>query len=250
MTKQTVLKSFVFLVACVSSVIYLGSPSSATSPQSTEVPRIVDAGRAGGPPSDAIVLFGGTGLAEWRGRRGEAKWNVKDGVLTIAPGTGQITTKRSFGDIQLHLEWRAPATARGGGESRGNSGIKFHEAYEIQILDSYQNRSRPTGQAGAVYKQHAPLVNACRKPGEWQTYDIIFRAPFFDDAGKLRKPGTFTILHNGVLVQDRAKVVGRTNSKVPVKPDYRQPFFLQDHGSAVSFRNIWVRELERQPEDW
>ncbi len=251
MTKQTVFRSFVFLVACcVSSVIYLGSPSSATTTESAEVPRIVDAGPAGGPPSDAIVLFDGTALAEWRGRRGEAKWDVKDGVLTIAPGTGQITTKRSFGDIQLHIEWRIPANARGGGESRGNSGIKFHEAYEIQILDSYQNRSRPTGQAGAVYKQHAPLVNVSRKPGEWQTYEIIFRAPFFDAAGKLRKPGTFTILHNGVLVQDRAKVVGRTNSKVPVKPDYRQPFFLQDHGSAVSFRNIWVRELERQAEDW
>ena len=251
MTRQAVLKSFVLLACCsVAAVLYFGAPHPATDAQSAPPPRIVDPGPAGGPPSDAIVLFDGGDLAEWRGRRGEAQWDVKDGALTIAPGAGDITTKRSFGDIQLHIEWRSPAGARGSGESRGNSGIKFHEAYEIQILDSYQNQSNPKGQAAAVYKQHAPLVNACRKPGEWQVYDIVFHAPYFDEDGKLRKHGTFTIFHNGVLVQDRARVYGRTNSPVPAKSDYRQAFFLQDHGSPVSFRNIWVRELDRQPEDW
>lgn len=251
MTTKIALKALVVVSAlCFLGLIDPGASSVANSAQSKDVPRIIDAGPVGGPPSDAIVLFDGTDLAEWRGRNGEAKWEIKDGVLTIVPGTGQITTKRSFGDIQLHMEWRTPADARGGGESRGNSGIKFHTAYEIQILDSYQNRSNPKGQAGAVYKQHAPLVNASRKPGEWQSYDIVFRAPFFDEDGKLQKHGTFTVFHNGVLVQDRARVFGRTNSRVPVSPEYRQPFFIQDHGSRVSFRNIWVRELKRQPQDW
>lgn len=250
MTKHCFLRSAVLAVACSAcSILYLGSSSPAASKEPVGAPRIVDPDGKGGAPSDAIVLFDGTDLDEWRGRRGEPKWSVRDGVLTIVPGTGQLTTKRSFGDIQFHLEWRIPANARGGGESRGNSGIKFHEAYEIQILDSYQNRSNPTGQAAAVYKQHAPLVNACRKPGEWQTYDVVFRAPYFDDDGKLRKHGTFTVFHNGVLVHDRAEIQGRTNSRVPARPEYRQPFFIQDHGSPVSFRNIWVRELERQPEE-
>ena len=210
MTKQSVLKSFVFLVACVSSVIYLGSPSSATTTESAEVPRIVDAGPAGGPPSDAIVLFDGTALAEWRGRRGEAKWDVKDGVLTITPGTGQITTKRRFGDIQLHIEWRIPANARGGGESRGNSGIKFHEAYEIQILDSYQNRSRPTGQAGAVYKQHAPLVNVSRKPGSGRPTTSSFARPSSTIRGSCGSPG-----HSPSSTTESSSRIGPRSSDAP-----------------------------------
>ena len=238
----------VLLTTLIGSAVYLRSPPQVSGKEPAPSPRVVDPGPMGGPPSDAVVLFDGTDLSEWRGRDGDPKWNVENGVLTIVPGTGELTTRRGFGDIQFHLEWRIPAAAKGRREQRGNSGIKFHEAYEIQILDSYKNKSNPKGQAAAVYKQHAPLVNACRKPGEWQTYDIIFRAPSFDAERKLRKDGTFTIFHNGVLVQDKVKIYGRTNSNRPVRPDYKQPLFLQDHGSPVSFRNIWVREFERQPQ--
>jgi len=211
--------------------------------------KVVDPGPAGGVPSDAIVLFDGKDLSRWRSGGGEARWKVEDGVLTVVPKTGDLTTRDSFGDIQLHLEWRIPSDVKGEGEGRGNSGIKLHEAYEIQILDSFGSTSSPLTQAGAVYKQHAPLVNACRKPGEWQSYDIVFRSPRFDSSGVLKKHGTFTVLHNGVLIQDKVKILGRTNSTKPVKPDLKQPFFLQDHGFAVSFRNIWVRELEPEAEE-
>ena len=169
--------------------------------------------------------------------------------MTVAPGQGDMYTKRKFGDIQLHMEWRTPAATKRKGESKGNSGIKFHSAYEIQVLDNYKNQSNPKGQAGSVYKQHVPLVNACRPPGEWQTYDIVFRAPYYDKDGKRVKMGTFTVFHNGILVQDKVNILGRTNSSKPVAPDYKQPFFLQDHGSMVSYRNIWVRELKRAPLD-
>ncbi len=254
MTKHVSLKMMVLLVgSCFCVVAYLASIHLASIPQASgkepvAAPRIVDPGPRGGPPGDAIVLFDGTDLSEWRGRGGsEPRWKVEDGILTTVPRTGDLTTRRSFGDIQFHLEWRIPANATGKAEGRGNSGIKFHEAYEIQILDSYKNKSNPKGQAAAFYKQHVPMVNACRKPGEWQTYDITFRAPYFDDEGKLQKHGTFTMFHNGLLVHEMAKIYGRTNSNRPVRPDYKQPLFLQDHGSAVSFRNIWVRELERRP---
>ncbi|HLU48330.1 MAG TPA: DUF1080 domain-containing protein [Planctomycetota bacterium] len=219
----------------------LRAPLSASSATTVESPRAVDPGPPGGPPSDAIVLFDGEDTSEWKGR-----WKVEDGALIA--GGGDLVTKRAFGDVQLHLEWRTPENPKGSAENRGNSGIKLHEAYEIQILDSYGRTDvNPKRQAGSVYAQTAPLVNASRKPGEWQTYDIIFRAPYFDDAGKLVKHGTFTVLHNGVLVQDRTKILGRTNSTKPVSPEYKQPFFLQDHGAPVAFRNIWVRELERLP---
>jgi hypothetical protein len=216
--------------------------------------KTVDPGPAGAPPADAIVLFTGNvpsggsrgenHLARWRSGAGDARWQVEDGVLTVVPGTGDLTTRDAFGDIQLHLEWRIPAAVTGEGESRGNSGIKLHEAYEIQILDSHGRNSNALTQAGAVYKQHAPLVNACRPAGEWQSFDIIFRAPRFDAEGKLARHGTFTVFQNGILIHDRVKILGRTNSTRPPKPDYKQPFFLQDHGARVSFRNIWVRELE------
>ncbi len=206
--------------------------------------KVVDPGPVGGVPSDARILFDGKDLSRWRSADGEPRWKVDGGVLTVAPGTGDLTTRDSFGDVQLHLEWRIPQEVKGEGEARGNSGIKLHEAYEIQILDSFGSVTSSLTQAGAVYKQHAPLVNACRKPGEWQTYDIVFRSPRFDAKGEIQKHGTFTVFHNGVLIQDKVKILGRTNSTKPVSPELKQPFFLQDHGFAVSFRNIWVRELE------
>jgi hypothetical protein len=228
--------------------VLLAGPALSREGKRVTAPRVVDPGAAGGAPSDAVVLFDGKSLEGFRGRKGEAGWKIEDGVLTVVPGSGDIVTRKGFGDVQLHLEWREPPGTKGSDEQRGNSGIKFHEAYEIQILDSYHNDSNPLCQAGAVYKQHAPLVNVCRKPGEWQSYDIVFRAPRFADQ-KLVKRGTLTVIQNGVLVQDHVEILGRTNSSEPVKPDYRQPLLLQDHGTAVGFRNIWLRELEPVEEE-
>ncbi len=161
-------------------------------------------------------------------------------------GTGSIRTREEFGDVQLHVEWRSPATIEGDGQGRGNSGVFLQKRYEVQVLDSFENRTYANGQAASVYKQHSPLVNATRPPGEWQTYDIIFRAPRFDADGKLTHPAYLTVFHNGVLVQDHAEVEGLT---VYIGAPYydahppKQPLSLQDHGNPVSFRNIWLREL-------
>src|SRR6266436_68642 len=159
-------------------------------------PRIIEPGP---PPSDAIILFDGRDLSRWKSDKGgPAKWEVKDGVA-IVNGTGSIATKQEFSDCQLHIEWASPDEVKGEGQGRGNSGIFLQGRYELQVLDSYNNKTYFHGQAGAVYKQSAPLVNACREPGEWQTYDIIYHAPRFDDQGKLLKPATITVLQNGVL---------------------------------------------------
>jgi len=206
-------------------------------------PRVIDPGP---PPSDAIVLFDGKDLSQWTaGNGGPAKWEVKNGEMTVNQ-TGSISTTNSFGDCQLHVEWAAPAEVKGNGQERGNSGIILQKRYEVQVLDSYGNKTYFNGQAGAVYSQYAPLVNACRKPGEWQTYDIIFHAPRFDDQGALLKPGTVTLLHNGVLVQDNVEVKGPTSGRPPPKykaHPLKQPLILQDHHAPVRFRNIWIREL-------
>nr|MBA3715609.1 DUF1080 domain-containing protein [Pyrinomonadaceae bacterium] len=161
-------------------------------------------------------------------------------------GTGNITSKQEFGDVQLHVEWASPAEIKGEGQGRGNSGIYLQGRYEVQVLDSYNNKTYFHGQAGSVYKQHPPLVNATRQPGEWQTYDIIFRAPSFDDQGNVIKRATITVLHNGVLVQDHVEVRGTTTHVG--EPKYtkhapKQPISIQDHGNPVRFRNIWVRSL-------
>ena len=240
------LRFWIFVMAPALAAAWALS-AHATTASLQSLPPIVTPGEASAPPSDAIVLFGGSSLDEFRSGGGPANWPVVDGVLTV--GKGDLTTKREFGDIQLHLEWRVPSgsTAAEGSQDRGNSGIKLHEAYEIQILDSYRATSGSAkGQAGSVYAQTPPLVNACRPPGEWQTYDIVFRAPYFDDSGELVAHGRVTVIHNGVLVQDHTKILGRTNSRVPARTPYRQPFFLQEHGSKVQYRSIWVRELERR----
>jgi hypothetical protein len=206
-------------------------------------PPVVNPGPVGGPPSDAIVLFDGKDLSAWHG--GD-KWIVKDGVATTAGGK-PISSKQSFGDCQLHVEWASPETVKGSGQERGNSGVFFMGGkYEVQILDSYENTTYFDGQAAAIYKQHPPLVNACRKPGEWQTYDIIFTAPRFDASGKLEKPAYVTVLHNGVLVQNHFEIEGTTAwdfaPKYETHPD-KLPLELQEHGHSVRFRNIWIREL-------
>lgn len=208
-------------------------------------PRVIDPGPIGGPPSDAVVLFDGKDMSQWNG--GD-KWEVKEGYA-VAQGGG-INSKQSFGDCQLHVEWAAPEEVKGEGQGRGNSGIYLMERYEVQVLDSYDNKTYFDGQAGAIYKQRPPLVNACRKPGEWQSYDILFTAPRFDDEGKLTKPGYITVLHNGVVVQNHFELMGGTFYERP--PAYsahpsKAPIHIQFHGNPVRFRNIWVRELS-EPE--
>lgn len=205
------------------------------------IPEVVTPGEEDRlPPSDAIVLFDGTDLSQWEG--GE-KWIIKDGYAEVRGGG--IRTKQGFGDCQLHIEWASPEKVEGKGQGRGNSGVYLMSRYEIQVLDSYQNETYPDGQAGALYKQQPPLVNACRKPGEWQTYDIIFTAPRFEN-GKLKTPGYITVFHNGVLIQNHTEIQGSTAWHKP--PEYtahaeKLPISLQNHGDAVRYRNIWIREL-------
>ena len=232
-----------------------------TKPEETEVwkpavPIVAPAAGQGGAPSDAIVLFDGRDLGQWVSVKDQssAGWVVEGGVLIVDKARGNIETKRAFRDYQLHLEWRIPADITGSGQARGNSGVFLgstgagDKGYEVQILDSYDNPTYVNGQAASVYKQHPPLVNASRKPGEWQAYDIVWRAPVFSADGALVAPAVVTVIHNGVLVQDHAVLAGET---VYIgRPSYKAhgpaPIKLQAHGdpsAPISFRNIWVREL-------
>lgn len=210
----------------------------------TPVPPIVDAPQ-GAPPSDAVVLFDGRSLDAWTGAGGRPPgWAIRKGSLRIQSGAGDIATKAAFGDVQLHLEWRTlPST--GEGQHRSNSGVYLMGLYEVQLLDSFRSRTYANGQAGAVYKQFAPLVNVSRPPLAWQSYDIVFRAPCFE-RGKLTRPARMTVFHNGVLIQDSVELLGPTVYQgVPAyKPHAAElPIKLQEHGEPVEFRNIWVRRL-------
>jgi hypothetical protein len=206
-------------------------------------PAVVTPGEhVGAPPSDATVLFDGTNLDQWNDG---GNWKVADGIAT-ADRSG-ITTKEKFGDCQFHIEWATPEKVEGSGQGRGNSGIYFMGRYELQILDSFNNPTYVDGQAGSVYKQHPPLVNASRKPGEWQTYDVIFEAPRFDEAGNVVKPTKITAFHNGVLVQNHFELTGSTEYDKPPaysKHGEKGPIHLQYHGNPMRFRNIWVREFK------
>ncbi|BET66821.1 DUF1080 domain-containing protein [Opitutales bacterium ASA1] len=219
-------------------------------PEATEyyepVPPVV-AVPASGVPSDAIVLFDGTSFDAWETTKADSTgWAIEGDAMTVVPKQGNIRTKQGFRDVQLHLEWRSPTDDDGKGQGRGNSGVFFMTRYEVQVLDSYQNPTYVNGQAGSIYKQHPPLANATRAPGEWQTYDIVFIAPRFNSDGSLKSPARMTVFHNGVLVQHDAVLAGPTvwrgEPKYSAHPD-RLPIELQDHSDKVSFRNIWLREI-------
>ncbi|MBR9853599.1 MAG: DUF1080 domain-containing protein [Algicola sp.] len=226
-----------------------------TTPEETEiykpVPPKVIPGKAGAPPSDAIVLFDGTSFNNWISSRDStnAKWVLNaDGSMTVKDKTGDIQTKQSFGSIQLHIEWKSPAEVQLDGQNRGNSGVFLNGIYEVQVLDNNNNNDTyVNGQVGSIYKQHVPLAMASVPSGEWNTYDIIYHAPVFEKGQKI-KSGTMTVIHNGVLIQDHVEIKGTTPyigwPKNP--PHGKGPIKLQDHGdnSRVSYRNIWVRELD------
>jgi hypothetical protein len=217
-------------------------------------PVVAPGGRAGDPPSDAIVLFDGKDLSQWvqRGRGAERgklvppRWKVEHGYMEVVGGTGDLMTKEKFGDCQLHIEWAAPAEIDGSGQWRGNSGVLLMSRYEIQVLDSWENPTYADGQAGAIYGQWPPLVNPARRPGEWQSFDIVFEAPRFE-GDQLVKPACVTVFYNGVLVHHRQEIIGRmahrrVGTYAPHGPE--EPLALQDHDTKVRYRNIWIRRLK------
>lgn len=210
--------------------------------------KVVTPGKtAADAPSDAIVLFDGKDFSKWVAKDGgDVKWKLENGAMTVVGRTGEIRSKEGFGDMQLHIEWRTPAEVKGDGQGRGNSGIFLMGKYELQVLDSYNNRTYSNGQAASIYKQLPPMKNASRGPGEWQTYDVIFTAPVFYEDGNVKSQARLTVIHNGVLVQNNATIwgasqyIGIANYE---KHGDKEPLILQDHGNPVSFRNIWVRPL-------
>ena len=233
-------------------------------PEDTEVwepvPKVVTPGATNAaPPSDAIVLFDGKNLDEWVSNRDKtpAQWSVANGVMTVnkGKGVGNIETKRSFRDYQLHIEWKIPENIAGSGQGRGNSGVFLastgpgDDGYELQVLDAYNNKTYVNGMAGSMYKQAIPLANPARKPGEWQTYDVVWTAPRFNDDGSVKTPAYVTVFYNGVLVENHFELKGQTLyiGKPFYKKYDRAPIKLQAHGDAsepISFRNIWIRELD------
>ena len=205
----------------------------------------------GAPPSDAIVLFGGADLSKWQTDKGDpAGWKIESGAMVVAAGSGAIRTKDEFGDCQLHVEWSAPSPPKGTGQDRGNSGVFLMSRYEIQVLDSFGNQTYPDGQASAIYGQFPPPVNASRKPGEWQVYDIVFTAPRFNGTA-VAAPATATVFHNGIVVHNRTELIGSTVHRAlgkyePHPP--KAPIMLQDHAHPVRYRNIWIRTLKSYDE--
>lgn len=245
------MRCLILLFAITCSAMAQQKPRTSFDPSVTEIweprpPKVQAAAAPLAPPSDAIILFDGKNLDAWTNLKGEpAGWQVKEGVMTVAKGTGDIKTKRAFGDVQLHIEWRAPAVIEGEGQGRGNSGIFLQERYEVQVLDSYESVTYANGQAGSIYKQTMPLYNATARPGEWNSYDIVYTAPRFNENGRLITPAYITVLHNGVIIQNHTQIWGPTEYKgLPLYVQHgKASIQLQDHSNPVSFRNIWVREL-------
>jgi hypothetical protein len=240
-TTTSVLSAFAALYGDTPNATHAWSVHDMNRPR----PKIIQAD-PGKPPSDAVVLFDGTSLDAWCMSRNESepcKWKIVDGAMEVAKGTGEVRTKQAFGDCQLHIEFAMPPPS-GSGQGRGNSGV-FLGQHEIQVLDCYNNDTYPDGQCSSVYAENPPLVNACRKPGEWQTYDIIFHQPIWE-GDKVKYPGTVTVLHNGVLTQDHWEFEGLSThcQRRPLSPyPSKLPLRLQDHGNPVRFRNIWIREI-------
>jgi hypothetical protein len=256
--KTTKIAAGAVLMVAAGSALSGQSPASGRRWKAHDLERPkpvkVNAGHLpGAPPSDAVVLFDGRNLDAWSAKDGSApKWVIKDGVMEAVPGAGPVATRQGFGDGQLHIEWATPLEGSGQGQGRGNSGVYLMSKYEVQILESRDNVTYADGQAAAIYGQHPPLVNVSRGPGEWQSYDIIFRRPRFSPDGTLEAPAQMTVFHNGVLVHDAARVWGPTNwlhyGAYSKHPD-ALPLLLQDHAHPVRFRNIWIRPLPDLPTD-
>jgi hypothetical protein len=208
--------------------------------------------RPGSPPSDAVVLFNGKDLSQWHSKDDKpTAWKVGNGYLEVGAKHGDLYTRQSFGDCQLHVEWATPDPPEGKDQGRGNSGVYLMGLYEVQVLDSYQNETYADGQAGAIYGEYPPLVNASRPPGRWQTYDIVFHGPRFNKEGKVLRPARVTVLYNGVLVEDNVELTGPTYYMK--RPPYQAhpeklPLMLQDHDQPVRYRNIWIREIPSSEE--
>lgn len=246
----------------VSCAILMTSSAAAQSPMrwlahdmQRPRPAVVTPGKLSLPvpaPSDAVVVFDGTDLSKWRDAEcGPARWRVRDGYMESVPDSGYIFSADKFGDLQLHVEWATPLPASGRGQGRGNSGIFLMGLFEVQVLDSYENETYADGQAGAIYGQHPPLVNACLPPGQWQSYDIVFRRPHFQEDGTVARPARITVLQNGILVQDNVTIWGPTTwlqHRAYERGGDKAPISLQDHGNPVRYRNIWLRELPESVE--
>lgn len=231
-------------VTCTTLIAQHGLPE--WEPEHTEkwepIPKMVYEDESIRIPSDALILFDGKDMSQWKAN----EWHVEDGLMIVEPGTGGITTKESFGDVQLHVEWLIPEDVNGESQGRGNSGIFFQELYEVQVLDSYNNSTYTNGQSGAIYKQYPPEVNASLPAGEWQTYDIYYEAPVFRTDGKLLKPAYVTVLQNGVFIQNHVEIKGPTI--FTGLPSYEKhpeelPLYIQGSRHKLAFRNIWIRKL-------
>ncbi|MGJ8693733.1 MAG: 3-keto-disaccharide hydrolase [Thalassotalea sp.] len=246
MKKIIIISALTAIGSC--NLVFANKQDNLPDPKLTEVWQdLKRVDTSSGVPSDAIVLFDGHNLSQWQHNDGsEVKWTVADNVMTVKPGSKGIRTKESFCDMQLHIEWRSPEKVAGRtGQSDGNSGVFIQGRYEVQVLNSFDNETYANGQAGSVYKQSIPLVNASKPRLTWQTYDIIYQAPTFDDKGSVQTKANVTVLHNGVLIQNATEIQGPTTYRG--KPAYKAhgcaPIHLQDHGSLVSYRNIWARKL-------
>ena len=233
-------------LGCLLPLAMISLYAGGEAPPRVVEPPVVDPGKPGAAPSDAIVLFDGKDLSKFRGKKSDQpKWTLENGVMETIPAgdSGGMFSREEFGDCQLHVEWATSAVSEREGQGRGNSGVYLMGRYEIQVLDSYNNKTYPNGQCGAFYGHNAPLVNACRKPGEWQTYDIIFHAPKRLADGKVQA-GSYTVLHNGVLIQDNIPVTEKSTASAPLSGYAEKgPLYLQEHGCKVRFRNVWVRKL-------
>ena len=243
--KKVSIRSYALFIIFLISVYCYSQEPEETEDWSVK-PEVVIPAKKFSPPSDAIVLFDGSDFSKWSGRDGGVQWKIKGKAMEVGKGTGNIQTVQPFRDVQIHIEWRTPKKIESEGQGRGNSGVYLMGLYEIQVLDSWENETYYNGQAGSIYKQYSPLVNACRRPGKWQTYDIIFQAPEFNEDKTLKDPGYITVIHNGLLIQNHVELKGPTVYQG--YPEYlyhesKLPLLLQDHGNPVEYRNIWIREL-------